>query len=273
MFRLQFKDKRQPAVWIVEKRYTIGSAADNHLRIEDEGTDALHARLMTENASLILQDNHSRLGCYVNGQRIIKKELLPGDTIRLGHVEIDILDPYTGDADSTLQSWLLLADSGTLAGQEFPLPAGRSIIGRGSQCDISIPASQLSRQHADINVDGHQLRIRDLNSASGVYINEERVSEGIAKTGDRIRLDIFRFIVIGPDEGGNKRARRGPPPGLQPVEKKTVALEPKQWKTKPTSPGNRIEPETGKRSRPPALLGALLCGLLASVLAYLWWAS
>lgn len=275
MLKIQFKDKRQPAVWIVEKRYTIGSAADNHLCLDDEGIDALHARVLTLNNSLVLQDNNSRLGCYVNGQRITKKELLPGDCIRLGPVEFDILNPYSGasDASPDAHPWLLLADSGTLAGREFPLLAGLNLIGRGSQCDISIPASQLARQHAEIVVEEQQLRVRDLNSASGVYVNEERISEGLAKTGDRLRLDIYSFKVIGPDDGDKKRARRSPSATLQPVARRTVALEPKRWKTKSTSPGNRIEPETGRRSHGPLLLGLLLCGLLASVLVYLWWAN
>lgn len=275
MLKIQFKDQRQAAVWIVEKRYTIGSAADNHLSLKDEGIDALHARLLTVNDSLMLQDNNSRLGCYVNGQRITKKELLPGDTIRLGPVEFDILDPYTSDTGTSLKplSWFLLADSGALAGQEFPLRTHRTIIGRGSQCDISIPASQLSRQHAEITVEDQQLRIRDLDSASGVYINEQRTSEGIARPGDRVRLDLCCFKVIGPDDGDPKRPRRASLSNLQPVEKKTVAQQPKQWKTKPTSPGNRIEPDTGKRSPMPALLGALLCCLMAGVLGYLWWVN
>lgn len=271
MLKIQFKDKRRPPVWIVEKRYTIGSAAGCHLQLEDEGIDNLHARLLTESGSPVLQDNNSRAGCYVNGQRVTRKELLPGDTIRLGPVEFDILDPYNGDAvTSAGPVWLLLADRGTLAGREFPLLAPRNLIGRGSQCDISIPTSQLAREHAEITVADRQLHIRDLNSPSGVYLNEERIAAGTLKPGDRLRLDIYSFTVIGPEDGERKRPRPNGPPVLQPVEKKTVALAPKQWKTKPTSPGNRIEPETGKRSLAPVLAGSLLCCLLLGVLLY-WW--
>lgn len=274
MLKIQFKDRRQPPVWIVEKRYTLGSAADNHLQLEDEGIDALHARLLTESGSLFLQDNNSSTGCYVNGQRITRKELLAGDSIRLGTVEFDILDPYSGDADtSAAPAWLLLADSGALAGREFPLPAERNLIGRGNQCDISIPNSQLAREHAEITVEERQLRIRDLNSPSGVYVDEKRISEHTVKPGDRLRLDIYSFKVIGPESGESKRPRRGGPPVLLPVEKKTVDQQPKQWKTRPTSPGNRIEPQPGKRSPVPVVAGSLLCCLLLGVLLYWWWLS
>lgn len=276
MLKIQFKDQRQAALWIVEKRYTIGSAASNHLILDDDSVDALHARLLTLDDGLFLQDNNSQRGCYVNGQRVTKKELLPGDTLRLGDVEFDVLDPYDSDpaaASAHTIPWLLLADSGTLTGREFPLPAATNIIGRGSQCEISILPSQLARQHAELTVQGNHLHVRDLGSASGVYLNDERVTEGIAKAGDRLRLDIYSFKIIGPCNGEKKRARRSHLPTSQALEKKTVSSEPKQWKTKPTSPGNRIEPSTITHSRGLMLFGTVLCCVLAALLIYLLWAN
>ncbi|WP_439133529.1 FHA domain-containing protein [Pseudomaricurvus sp.] len=287
MLKIHFKDQRQPPIWVIEKRYTIGTAGDNHLCVDDDSLDALHARLLTVKNSLYLKDNNSHQGCYVNGQRITEKELLPGDTIRLGNVEFDILDPhegshsYTSDSDSDHKApyhndpdqsasedrrWLLIADSGTLFGQEFPIRSQSCTIGRGSDCDISIPASQLARQHAEFTLQENQLWIRDLGSSSGVYLNDERVQEGIIQSGDKIRLDVYRFQAIGPDTGERKRRT---PPSPQRVEKKPIDTSAKQWITKPTSPGNRIEPESRGRNPVPWLLTLLLCGALAGMLIYL----
>lgn len=272
MLKIQFKDQRQPPIRVIEKRYTIGAAEDNHLSVNDSSLDELHARLITANNGLFLKDNNSRQGCYVNGQRITEKELLPGDTIRLGDVEFDILDPHetsqshSSPTDSGIRHWLLVADSGALSGQEFAITSENCTIGRGSHCDISIPASQLARQHAELTVINNQLHIRDLGSSSGVYINDERVQEGAIQSGDKIRLDVYRFQAIGPDAGERKRRAL---PATPPVEKKSIDSSAKQWKTKSTSPGNRIEPEPRKHTPTVLLLSLLLCAALTTVLVYL----
>lgn len=250
MLKIQFKDKRRDPIWVIEKRYTIGSAADNHLVVADDSLSPLHARLLTKDNALYLKDNNSDTGCYVNEQRVTEKQLLPGDTIRLGSVEFEILDPRESISQQALADdmippkWSLVADSSWLSGQEYTIPARSSVVGRGSQCDIVIPGTHLSRQHAQLTIKGNLLHIRDLASANGTYINDERISEGIARPGDRLRLDVYSFRLIGPDSESDKtRIRRPRQPIHTPIERKAVSTEPKQWITKPTSPGNRIEPE------------------------------
>ena len=250
MLKIQFKDKRRDPIWVIEKRYTIGSAADNHLVVGDDSLSPLHARLLTKDNALFLKDNNSDTGCYVNEQRVTEKQLLPGDTIRLGNVEFEILDPRESISQQALADdmippkWSLVADSSWLSGQEYSIPARSSVVGRGSQCDIVIPGTHLSRQHAQLTIKGNLLHIRDLASANGTYINDERITEGIARPGDRLRLDVYSFRLIGPDSESDKtRIRRPRQPVHTPIERKAVSAEPKQWITKPTSPGNRIEPE------------------------------
>jgi len=277
MLKIQFKDKRQEPIWVIEKRYTIGSAADNHLVVGDESLSPLHARLLTVDNALFLKDNNSESGCYVNEQRVTEKQLLPGDTIRLGSIELDILDPRESITQQALEDnavpprWSLVADSSWLSGQEYVIPAHCSVIGRGSQCDIVIPGTHLSRQHAQLTIKGNLLHIRDMASANGTYINDERVSEGIARPGDRLRMDVYSFRLIGPDsESDRTRIRRVRQPSHTPIARKEVSTEPKQWITKPTSPGNRIEPSTGKRSNWTLPISIALCLIVVGVLTYLF---
>jgi pSer/pThr/pTyr-binding forkhead associated (FHA) protein len=42
------------------------------------------------------------------------------------------------------------------------------------------------------------LKVTDLNSSNGTYINGSRVEQGIARPGDEVRFDEQRFIVVGP---------------------------------------------------------------------------
>lgn len=91
----------------------------------------------------------------------------------------------------------LVGIGGWLDGQRFPI-AGRSTIGRDTLCEITIPGNYLSRRHAELLPFGTSLKIRDLGSSNGTYVNGERVTEAALKHGDTLRLDVLRFRVEAP---------------------------------------------------------------------------
>lgn len=274
MLKIQFRDKRRDAIWVVEKLYAIGSAPTNNLVIDDSSISPVHAKLITKSGKLYLKDNHSASGCFVNDQRITHKELLPGDNVRLGDVEIDILDPRESISQPAIKegqlnsSWSLVADSSWLSGQQFKIVHSPSVIGRSSNCDITIPGTHLSRQHAEVNIQGNLLQVRDLASANGTFINDERVSEGIARPGDRLRLDVYSFRVIGPGQD-KTRVRRHRPNGYNQTERKVANTPPKRWKTRPTSPGNREEPKPSTGSRLLPWFSGVLCAIMIAAIAYM----
>lgn len=276
MLKLHFKDNRRPPVWIVERLFSIGSAPDNHLVIDEEGIDPLHAKVIQDNTRYILKDHNSTSGCFVNGQRVTQKEILPGDIIKLGSAEIIVLDPRSlpdKAKDTYISPWRLVSDSSWLAGKHFILPPDRSmVIGRGNQCDIVIPGTHLSRRHTEISIEGNHLRIKDLGSANGTFLNELRVDNATANNGDRLRLDVYTFRIVAPDIEDNKTRIRKPIDELnKPVERKLPSNEPKRWKTRPTSPGNRIEPDLHQNRRKAwlALIAATVA--VAAIATFLLW--
>ena len=275
MLKIQFKDKRRPPIWVVEKRYTIGSSPDNHLVIDSNTVSPHHARLHTQDKTLILKDNNSQYGCYVNDQRVTEREILPGDSIRIGDIELDILDPRESlsqpilSDDMLMARWSLVSDSSWLAGQEFVIPNTKNILGRGSQCDLVIPGTHLSRQHAELTIKGNLLHIRDLASSNGTYINDERVKEGIARPGDRLRFDVYSFRLVGPNTDIDQTRVRRAPSSLTTIERKNPSTEPKSWKTKATSPGNRDENQYSKDSHWFFTISLSLCAAMLVALFYL----
>lgn len=277
MLKIQFKDKRRPPFWVVEKLYSIGSAGDNNLVLADTGIDTLHARFISGDNKVFLKDNNSNSGCFVNGQRVTNKEIFPGDVIRLGTVELEVLEPNGQSREAaanahTRQQWRLVSDGSWLAGQTFVVPADRPVvIGRGTQSDIVIPGTHLSRRHAELTAQGKFLLVKDLASANGTFINDVRIETTIAHSGDRLRLDVYTFRLVGPDieEKSKTRIRPAIDALTKPVERKQTSNEPKRWKTRPTSPGNRIEP-TYNTSRKSdwwlwIILVAIVIGLIAIV--------
>jgi pSer/pThr/pTyr-binding forkhead associated (FHA) protein len=276
MLKLHFKDNRQPALWVVEKRYHIGSASENHLVLTEPGIDQVHAKLVQENDKYFLKDNNSSTGCFVNGRRVTHKEVLPGDMIRIGNTEIIVLDPRSAADKPPTESaapWRLVSESSWLSGKNFIITTDRPmIVGRDQKCDIVIPGSHLSRRHLEIRVDGNALRIKDLKSSNGTFLNEMRIDSATAGNGDRLRLDVYNFRVVAPETEENKTRQRKPMEELvRPIERKEVNPEPKRWKTRPTSPGNRIEPTYNEQKKQLFIMVGLVIIAAAIIVTALLW--
>ncbi|MDQ2077691.1 FHA domain-containing protein [Marinimicrobium sp. ABcell2] len=249
MLKLQLKDRRQDPVWVAEKLYSIGSAPDNHLVLPDESISPVHARLITTANKVYLKDNNSPFGCYVNEQRITQKEIQPGDVIRLGSIELEVLAPTEAANEAPALEWHLVADGGWLAGKSYAIPRDRpATIGRADVNDIVIPGSHLSRRHAQVQVQGDQLLVEDLDSVSGTYVNEQLASRTPARSGDRLRIDVYSFRIVGPEHAARPKSTFTPLANLKPLARvKPDVHTPKRWKTRPTSPGNREEPKPHQR--------------------------
>ncbi len=272
MLKLQLKDKRDEPILLKEKLYSIGSAADNNLVLTEPGIDAIHARLVcTDSGKVFIKDNTSTSGSYVNGQRVSQKELLPGDTLRLGEVEIRVLN--AGAEDQQVGQWQLIADGSWLAGQVFPVATDRrTLIGRAKDCDIMIAGTHLSRHHAELSVVGNHLRIRDLESANGTFLNEQPVEDALAHSGDRLRIDVYTFRITSPSEDRDKTRVRMNIDEIKAIARKPPSSEPKRWKTRPTSPGNRLEPTYVESSDKDVWLWLLIAaGALVLLLLLLLW--
>lgn len=272
MLKLQLKDKGDEPILVEEKLYSIGSADDNNLVLPEPGIDPIHARLVcTDSGKVFIKDNTSAGGCFVNGQRISQKELHPGDLLRLGEVEIRILS--AGPDEQPSPEWQLIADGSWLTGQVFPIPVDkRTIIGRAKDCDVMIAGTHLSRHHAELSVVGNGLRIRDLGSANGTYLNDQPVDDALARSGDRLRIDVYSFRISSPGDDRDKTQVRMSINEIKAIARKPVSAEPKRWKTRPTSPGNRLEPtDESKESRDLWLWLLFAAGILVALLLLLLW--
>ena len=61
----------------------------------------------------------------------------------------------------------------------------RTVIGRGSDADITIADAGTSRKHVEILWDGERAMVRDMNSTNGTLLDGRKVDGG----GARPRLD------------------------------------------------------------------------------------
>ena len=69
-----------------------------------------------------------------------------------------------------------------------PVSKNRFEIGRRETNDLRVAGSEVSRDHAEITVDGARFTLHDRNSRYGTYVNGEQVTDRVLAHGDRIRL-------------------------------------------------------------------------------------
>ena len=83
-------------------------------------------------------------------------------------------------------------------------------VGRVSSTDFSIPMdSHLSRRHLLLDSTQNGFRVRDVGSANGTYLNNERVTVRELCDGDRIRAGMSTFLVTFRKSGENPHERDG----------------------------------------------------------------
>lgn len=89
----------------------------------------------------------------------------------------------------------LIIFSGTPQAREFELQPGANRVGRGEANDFQIQDASVSTHHAEIIVEGSSIRIQDLGSTNGTFINHAKVGEGILQPGQPLRLGGVEIIL------------------------------------------------------------------------------
>ncbi len=79
--------------------------------------------------------------------------------------------------------------------RSFSVARDMTVIGRREDCDLRIPVTDVSRKHCRLVKDRDMLRVEDLGSSNGTYINGQRVQEAYIKAGDVVQVGPVQFIV------------------------------------------------------------------------------
>jgi pSer/pThr/pTyr-binding forkhead associated (FHA) protein len=79
-------------------------------------------------------------------------------------------------------------------GTVHPLAGGRTIIGRGSDADLTVDDSGISRKHIEILWDGKRGQARDLGSTNGSKLNGAKLTKAPLEPGSVIEIGRTRMI-------------------------------------------------------------------------------
>src|SRR5215218_9406198 len=80
--------------------------------------------------------------------------------------------------------------------RSFSIARDMTVIGRREDCDLRIPLGEVSRKHCRMVRDGDTLRLEDLGSSNGTYLNGTRVErEATLNPGDSIQVGPVVFVL------------------------------------------------------------------------------
>lgn len=203
MIKLQFRYQPEQFVGMTTGSITIGRDVSNDLTIDQPTVSDFHAEIVKTERGLEVVDLLSATGTFVNDERIGSRcELKAWDVLRFGVVELEVNDP----AVHRPRDWALRGQSGLLASQYLTVHS-EMVIGRDSDCDLTINDDSLSRRHAQITIENGQLRVRDLGSANGSFVNGVKIVDEILQPGDEIQFGVRAFIVVAPVDVANAGSR------------------------------------------------------------------
>lgn len=81
------------------------------------------------------------------------------------------------------------------SGRIFQVDRPCVVLGRG-EADIVINDSEVSRQHASIEVRGQRVVLRDLGSTNGTFVNEVKISQSEIDNRAEFRIGGTRLMLI-----------------------------------------------------------------------------
>ena len=74
------------------ERTTVGRVEDNTFQIADGSVSSHHAEIILQGTDIVIKDLNSTNGTFINGEKVTETILKPGQTLRLGQVELKIDD-------------------------------------------------------------------------------------------------------------------------------------------------------------------------------------
>jgi len=80
---------------------------------------------------------------------------------------------------------------------EQELRRGSMLLGRGKECDIVVEDPLISRMHARVQVDDEGVKVEDLYSTNGVFVNGERIMQArLLHGGDRVFIGNHEVTFV-----------------------------------------------------------------------------
>ena len=172
---------------LVPNEFTVRLAPPDFTRMNDVGRPLIDELTQMAHQHAVAQ-NYSFSGP-------VTIRLQQDGTLSTGILQID---------STTVQrdvAWIPVLDIGS---QRHRLHRGRTVIGRGSDADITIADTGTSRKHVEVLWDGMHAQATDLGSTNGSKLNGQHFQQAIVEPDSTIEIGRTRMVfrVIPENDGG-----------------------------------------------------------------------
>jgi len=221
---VKFQDKVIEKFITEKKRVTIGRTPDNDIVLDNRGVSRRHSTIEFGDNQILIMDNESLNGTFVNSRKISEELLNDGDTITIGKYtlifhEHEKRDEVIFGQDGTMvletkqQKELLAKDElakqltseagcSILMGEagaeqdRYPLAHAVVTIGSSKLANIKAKGWFLSGVQAKIVQEGSDFWVVNLGRKGKTCINGESIEKHNLKNDDLLQIGktVFRFI-------------------------------------------------------------------------------
>lgn len=194
-----------------------------HVELSEAELSIRHCSISVRGENLVVRDADSHMGTFLDGQPIEEAVISGGvHLLRAGSALVSVepteetglpVEPISLDGSSAAEEALtararalrttqpaaisrvvLICVEGPLSGQEFEIPSGGLVVGREGH--VRVPDEFLSRRHFEVARDEDGvIRVRDLGSRNGTFLNTLPARNTKIHAGDEIRAGVNRFKI------------------------------------------------------------------------------
>lgn len=162
---------------LVPNRFTVNLAPSDYARMTGLGPALIDE--LTQQVQ-----RHATAQSYAMAGGISIK-LVEDRALHEGTVRVDSQN-VKGDV-----AWTPVLD---IAGKRYPITRSRTVIGRGSDADITVDDSGTSRQHIEILWDGKRGQVNDLGSTNGSKLNGQPLTKAPLPADSVIEIGRTRIV-------------------------------------------------------------------------------
>ncbi len=216
------KESLDTVFTIFEHPLWIGRQAC-HVQLDEAELSLRHCSIYLRGDQLVVRDADSHMGTFLDGQQISEEVISEGvHVLRAGSalISVEPVDepgipiepirtsgPVTADESAVLRKLeqraresatpkrpVLVCVDGMLKGQEFEIPPSGLVVGREGH--VRVPDEFLSRRHFEVVPDAEGfIRVRDLGSRNGTFLNTLPAKNTKVHAGDEIQAGVNKFRI------------------------------------------------------------------------------
>jgi pSer/pThr/pTyr-binding forkhead associated (FHA) protein len=195
-----------------------------HVELPEAELSIRHCSISLRGSDLIVRDADSHMGTFLDGQQITQAVIADGmHLLRVGSALVSIepteeagvpvetirleaqpvveeaelehkITQRTAARNAAATRPVLICIGGPLNGQEFEIPSSGLVVGREGH--VRVPDEFLSRRHFEVGPDPDgTVRVRDLGSRNGTFLNTLPAQNTKVHSGDEIRAGVNRFRI------------------------------------------------------------------------------